>query len=150
MIQYIMLGLNPSFGPSCLFWSNCLWPWKWGQSHQNLITSFPGPNAGYLCASLVKIHILVYLAFLVDRLQKSPFKLILTVLIVWWPWKLGKGHQNLINSFNYHSDTIHKARFFLALKNMRFWPPLLQMSPKMFERGTYTPPPQIFIFAGTV
>ena len=76
MIQYKMLGLNPSFGPSCLFWSKCLCPWKWGQSHQNLITSFPGPNAGHLCASLVKIHILVYLVFLVDRLQKSSFKLI--------------------------------------------------------------------------
>ena len=25
--------------------------------------------------------------------------LIFTVLIVWWPWKLGQGHQNLINSF---------------------------------------------------
>ena len=35
--------------------------------------------------------------------------LIFTVFIVWWPWKLGQGHQNLINSFNYPNDTIHKV-----------------------------------------
>ena len=26
---------------------------------------------------------------------------------MWWPWKLGQGHQNLIKSFNYPIDTIH-------------------------------------------
>ena len=34
-------------------------------------------------------------------------RLIFTVFIVWWPWKLGQGHQNLINSFNDPNDTIH-------------------------------------------
>ena len=29
--------------------------------------------------------------------------------IVWWPWKLGQGQQNLTNSFNYPTDTIHKV-----------------------------------------
>ena len=32
-----------------------------------------------------------------------------TVFIVWWSWKLGHGHQNLINSFNYPNYTIHKV-----------------------------------------
>ena len=43
---------------------------------------------------------------LLDRLQK---KLIFTVLMVWWPRKLGHGLQNLIKYFNYPSDTIHEA-----------------------------------------
>ena len=30
-----------------------------------------------------------------DRVQTM---LIITVFIVWWPWKLSQGHQNLINS----------------------------------------------------
>ena len=41
-----------------------------------------------------------------DRVQT---RLIFTVFIVWWPWKLGQGHQNLINSFNYPNDIIHKV-----------------------------------------
>ena len=41
-----------------------------------------------------------------DRVQT---RLIFTIFIVWWPWKLGQGHQNLINSFNYPSETIHKV-----------------------------------------
>ena len=32
-----------------------------------------------------------------------------TGFTVWWPWKLGQGHQNLINSFYYPNDTIHKV-----------------------------------------
>ena len=32
-----------------------------------------------------------------------------TVFIVWWPRKLGHSHQNLINSFTYPNDTIHKV-----------------------------------------
>ena len=41
-----------------------------------------------------------------DRVQTM---LICTTFIVWWPWKFGQGHQNLINSFNYPNDTIHKV-----------------------------------------
>ena len=36
-------------------------------------------------------------------------RLIFTVFIVWWSWKLGQGHQNLIKSFNYPKVTIHKV-----------------------------------------
>ena len=39
--------------------------------------------------------------------DRVPTRLIFTVFIVWWPSKLGHGHQNLINSFNFSSDTIH-------------------------------------------
>ena len=35
-----------------------MWPWKWGQDHQNLNTSF-SCTKGILYASLVKIHLLV-------------------------------------------------------------------------------------------
>ena len=28
---------------------------------------------------------------------------------MWRPWKLGQGHENLINSFNYPNDKIHKV-----------------------------------------
>ena len=31
-----------------------------------------------------------------DRVQT---RLIFTIFIMWWPWKLGQGHQNLITSF---------------------------------------------------
>ena len=34
-------------------------------------------------------------------------RLIFTIFIVWWPWKVGQGHENIINSFNYPNDTIH-------------------------------------------
>ena len=46
------------------------------------------------CATLVKIHQLVQEI----RLQT---RLIFTVCIVWWPWKLDQGHQNLIKSLNH-------------------------------------------------
>ena len=41
-----------------------------------------------------------------DRVQT---RLIFTVFILWWHWKLGQGHKNLINSFKYPSNTIHKV-----------------------------------------
>ena len=50
MLQYTKISQNPSFGSrgGC-FWSESdiqilMWPWKWGQGHQNLTTSFPRPN----------------------------------------------------------------------------------------------------------
>ena len=39
-----------------------------------------------------------------SKLQES---LIFTVFIGWWPWKLGQGHQDLINSLLRNTDTIH-------------------------------------------
>ena len=118
------------------------WPWKLGQSHQNLINSFNYPNdtidkiwpesciwfkrqgAGVtlkmrprspksndffpmsqwcFCASLVKI------TYWFRRWECRHWRLIFTVFIVWWPWKLGQGHENLKNYFSYHNDTIHNV-----------------------------------------
>ena len=45
----------------------------------------------------------------IGSLHRLQEKLIFTVLIMWWPGKLGQGHQNLIKSFNYPNDTIHEA-----------------------------------------
>ena len=56
------------------------------------------------CASLVKIHKFVQEI----RVQTM---LILTIFIVWWPWKLGQGRKNLINSFNYPKDTGQNPSF---------------------------------------
>ena len=42
----------------------------------------------------------------------------LKVFILWWPWKLGQGHQNIINFFNYPNATIHKKMTFRLL----VWP----------------------------
>ena len=53
------------------------------------------------CASLVKIHPLV------QEIECRQCSFL--VFIVWWPWKLSQGHQNLINSFNYLNDTIQKV-----------------------------------------
>ena len=107
MIQYIKFGQNPSFGSrdrlqTSLFGQNftfkvLVWPWKWGQGHQNLITSFPCPIDVSVC--LVKIH---QLAQEIVCRQGS-----FLIIIVWQPWKFGQGHQNLINSFNYPNNTIH-------------------------------------------
>ena len=44
-----------------------------------------------------------------DSGDKSADKAIFTVFIVWWPWELGQGFQNIINSFNYTNDTIHEV-----------------------------------------
>ena len=67
-----------------------VWPWKWGQGHQNLsiaIGENPPIGSG-------------------DRVQT---RLIFTVFIGWWLWKLVQGQQNLINTFNYPNDTIPKV-----------------------------------------
>ena len=45
-----------------------------------------------VCATLVQIHQLVQEI----ECRQGPF---FTVFIVWWPWKLGQGHQNLIIFF---------------------------------------------------
>ena len=54
------------------------------------------------CANLVKIHQLV-------QEIRVQTRLIFTVFIVWWPWKLGQGHQNLIKSLNHRNVTIHEV-----------------------------------------
>ena len=68
MIQYKKFGWDPSFGSrnrvqtSFLGGQNVtfkvlVWPWKWGQCHQNLIISYQSLNGFF--AHLVKIHQLV-------------------------------------------------------------------------------------------
>ena len=47
-----------------------------------------------------------------DRVQTSFFGQNLTnftVFIVWWPWKLGQGHQNLTKSLHHPNVTIYEA-----------------------------------------
>ena len=36
-------------------------------------------------------------------------RLIFTVFILWWPWKLGQGHHDLIKSLNHPSITIYEV-----------------------------------------
>ena len=77
-----------------------VWPRKWGQGHQNLTIS-SHVSVVFLCKFGQNPPIGSG-----DRVQTM---LIFTVFTVWCPWKLGQGHQNLINSFNYPNDTIHKV-----------------------------------------
>ena len=79
-----------------------MWLWKWGQGHQNLITSFPCPN-------VVSMQVWSKSTNWLKKKNRVQTRLIFTVLIAWWPWKLGQSHQNLIKSFNYPIDTIHKV-----------------------------------------
>ena len=78
-----------------------MWPWKWGQGHQNLII------ISFLCLRGVSVQVWSKSTDWFRRWecrQGSFYS-----LIVWWPWKLGQGQQNLIYSFNYPNDTIHKV-----------------------------------------
>ena len=110
MLQYIKFGQNPSFGSrnrvqTSFFGQNLafkvpVWPWKWGQGHQNIIISFP-------CPSGVSIQVCSKSTNWFRR--QSADKAQNLVFIVWWPSKLGQGRGNLINSFNYPNDTIHKV-----------------------------------------
>ena len=110
MIQYIKFGRNPSFGSRDRVQTSFLWSkfdiqsvgmiLKWGQDHQNLIISFP-------CLSGVSVQ--VWSKFTNWFRRQSADKPQFTVFKVWCPWKLDQGHQNLINSFNYPNDTIHKV-----------------------------------------
>ena len=75
-----------------------VWPWKWGQGHKNLMTSFPCPNG-------VSVQVWSKSTYWFRRWVQK--RLIFTVFLVWWPWKLGQGHPNLIKFFNYRNATIH-------------------------------------------
>ena len=78
--------LKPYFG----HFKVMVWPWKWGQGHQNLINTFPPPNN-------VSVH----------AWSKSTlcFRRYHTETIFWTfqsvavALKYGHSHQNLINSF---------------------------------------------------
>ena len=77
---------------------NNLWWMKWNKTEQKIKSSEICVFWGKLCPHNPPIGS-------GDRVQT---RLILPSL-VWWPWKLGQGHQNLIKSFNYSNDTIHKV-----------------------------------------
>ena len=80
-----------------------MWPWKWGQCHQNLHTSLPFPVGVSVQLWSQSIY-----WFRRECRQGSLF----TVFVVWWSWNLGQGHRNLIKSFNYTNDTIHNVWLF--------------------------------------
>ena len=77
------------------------WPWKWGQGHKKLITSFSCPNG-------VSVQVWSKSTYRFRR-QSADKAHFCSLYIVWWPWKLSQGHQNLINSIHYPNDTIHKV-----------------------------------------
>ena len=77
-----------------------MWPWKWGQDHQNLITSLPCPKG---------VSVQVGQNPCIGSGDRVQTMLFFTVFIVWWSWKLVQGNPNLIKSFNYSNDTIHKV-----------------------------------------
>ena len=75
-VQTSFLGQNLTFKVQ-------VWPGKWGQSHQNLIISFY-----YLSGVSVQVW-----SKSTNSFRGVETRLIFTVFIVWWPWKLGHGHQ---------------------------------------------------------
>ena len=88
------------FGQNFTF-KELVWPWKWVQGHQNLIISYR-----YLSGVSVQVWSKSTNCFKRQSADKAQFY---SLFIVWWPWKSGQGHENLINSFNYTNDTIHKV-----------------------------------------
>ena len=69
----------------------CCWQiWQFKCTFVILIISFPCPNGVPVQVWSKSTN------WFRDRVQT---RLIFTVFIVWWPWKLGQCHQNLINSF---------------------------------------------------
>ena len=97
IIWFKRLGADKLFGQNLTF-RMLVWPWKWGQGHQNLTISSPW-NSGVSVQVWSKSTIRY-------RRYRVQTMLIFTVFIVWWPSKLGQGHGNLINSFNYPNDTV--------------------------------------------
>ena len=110
MIQYIKFGQNPSFGSrdrvqtsffgQYLTFKVLVRPWKWGEGHQNLIISFP-------CLSGVSVQVWSKSTnwFRRERADKANFYSLYSVVTL----KIRSRSPNLINSFNYPNDTIHKV-----------------------------------------
>ena len=82
IIWFKRKGAEKLFFGQKLTFKVLVWPWKWGQGHQNLLISFP-------FFSGVSIQVWSKSTYRVQT------RLIFTVFIVWWPWKLGQGHQNI-------------------------------------------------------
>ena len=111
MIQYIKFGQNTSFGSTDRVQTSFLVKKSWHSKclcdleNEVMVTKsnnfFPMSQSRCFCASLVKSHQLVQE---IECRKGFIFK----VFIVWWTWKLAEDHQNLISSFNYPNDTIHK------------------------------------------
>ena len=74
--------------------SNC---WRDLENEVKITDIFP-MTQWCLCVSLVKIHHSVQEI----GCRQGTF----LVFKVWWPWKLGQGHQNLIRSLNYPSNNV--------------------------------------------
>ena len=111
MIQYIKLVQNPSFGSRDRVQTRCFWSkYDIQTAGMTLKMRSMSPSSNHFFSmsqwcffvGLVRIHQLV-------QEIECRKRLIYTVLIMWWPWKLGQGYQNLINSFNYPIDTIHEV-----------------------------------------
>ena len=110
MIQYIKFRQNPSFGSRYRVQTSfCLSKFdiqsagvtfKMRSRSQKSNHFFPMPQWSFY-ASLVKIQQLVQ-----DIECRQGLFL---VFIVWWPWKLGQGHQNLLKSLNYPNFTIYEV-----------------------------------------
>ena len=99
MIQSIKYGQNTSYDSrdrvqASFFWSNLTKCWCHLENEV---------KATKILSFLSHISLVFLCKFgqnppigLGDRVQT---RLIFTVFIVWWPWKLGQGHQNLTNPF---------------------------------------------------
>ena len=74
-----------------------VWPWKWGQGHQKLISSFHHPNNMTVQVWSKPTHwfrrLRVQTRSYVDANAEN-----LTFKVLVWPVKWGQGHQNLITS----------------------------------------------------
>ena len=92
------IGCRQAFSGQNLSYKVLVWPWKWRQVHQDLTISSP-------CLSSVSVQ--VWPKSTIRSSDSLQTRLIFTIFIVWWPLKLGQGHENLTSSFNYPSGTLH-------------------------------------------
>ena len=117
MIQYIKFGRNPSFD-SRDSWQTSLFLSKFDiqstgvtlkmRSRSPKSNHFFPMSQWCFYASLVKIHQLVQ-EIECRQGSRVQTRLIFTTFIVWWPWKLGQGHQTLIKSLNHPNVTIYEV-----------------------------------------
>ena len=111
MIQYVKFGHNPSFDSryrvlTSFFWSKL--DIKSAGVTLKIRSRSLKSNHFFLMSQWCSRASLVIIHQLVQEIEcrKGTF---FTVFIVRWPWKLCQSQQNLINSFNYPSDTKHKV-----------------------------------------
>ena len=110
MLYLCRIEENPSTGSKDIPLTR-LWPWKWGQGHQNLIGSL---------ACHIDVPMQVW------RKSSTGSKDIPFTRLC--PWKWGQGHQNLISSLACHIDvsmqvwrkSIHWFKRYRGYKNLSF------------------------------